>query len=148
MISKILISIFLILSFVGCSSAPIIEKKQIHNFSVSLDKKNSCMKRMKYYKVLTAQASNKNYFKKINKTTIKELCTTHYRQTKLFMDKHLGKIGIIIEKNKEYEDKSDAIIAGIKESLKDIAHDKSGSFIVKMVPLKKQKVNTRKEQIK
>jgi len=96
---------------------------------------------MQYFKALTSQASNKKYFKLINQTTIEDLCTKQYRMTKAFMDKHLGKIGIIIERNQDHLDKSKAIIDGIKASLADINHKEEGSFVVKMVPLKKNKVN-------
>lgn len=135
------LSIFLILSLIllSCGTAPVAPKK----VKTKLSKKavSVCIKKMRYYKLLTSMANDKKYFHKIESTTLKNLCTKGYISTNRFMNKHFNRIGIILEQHPDNKDKTSAIIEGIKESLKNVDHKIKGRFVIKKISLVKKKVN-------
>jgi hypothetical protein len=132
-------SFLLTLLLLSCSSAPLAPK--IVKSKLSKRAVNKCIKKMKYYKLLTSMANDKKYFHKIDATTLDSLCTKSYKSTNRFMNKHFNRIGIILEQHPGNEDKTQAIIEGIKESLRNVDHKVKGRFVIKKIALVKKKVN-------
>lgn len=136
------IALLLVIFLWGCSTAQkTAQPKPKETFSITMDQKNQCLKRLKYFKLLAQQNQDKKYQQLFAKHDPETYCYAEFSATKKFMDFHQDKIGIIIESSADYENKTDAIIAGIKASVENVVHKTKGSFIIRKVPRRKEKVN-------